>query len=156
MDSTIVALSPSITIHIVKYFLVSTSTLAATSSPTTTNTTTTTIFLTIATIELPFYRESPFIIGMVILAILLLFICLAVLLCCVRPRRSKTPLEKSQLSNTMHMDDLTPMPSKKPSPERPPVVGSWSPHEDYTVSAQTIMITLSCELYFTIAERGNP
>ncbi len=86
--------------------------------------------LTMPTVtELAFYRETPFIVGMVILAILLLFVCLATLLCCIKPRGSKSPLEQSNLSNPVN---LSPQQRRVTQPHEP-VTGSWSPN-DYTVS----------------------
>jgi len=78
----------------------------------------------------PFYEEPPFIVGMAILAILILFICLATLLCCIKPRGNKTSLEKSQLSQTPPLNQLSPGHASKSSPKRAPVTGSWSPNDN--------------------------
>lgn len=96
--------------------------------------------------EIPFYMEAAFIVGMVILAIALLFVSCAAFLCCIRPRHKHLEGDKVlQVSRSFQLDAT--MPSKKLSPERVPVTGSWSPNE-YTVSNCFCKSTMHNSVYY--------
>ena len=109
----------------------------------------------------PFYQEAAFIIGMVILAVCLLFIVCAVLLCWVRPRGDPG----YHLSASMHLSET---PSKY-FQETPPnskqrhrgdygsqgtVVGSWSPGQPIQVGIIIISSAVR-EVYISISLPGG-
>ena len=66
--------------------------------------------------DTPFYEQPPFIIGMIILSIIILFVCFLLLLCFIRPRNKSEKYDISTLKS-----------QGSPTREDGTVRASWGP-----------------------------
>ena len=79
--------------------------------------------------DIPFYQEAPFIVGMVVLGVAILFIFLLVFFWCVRPRGDKKGLHISRSFQPDNLLGRSPYSKvNQPSPDRH-VTRSWSPKD---------------------------